>query len=153
MAPAPARAAEPAIPNFWDTKERLPKPDISELPRIRFLTTVDFPPFNFLDSSGRLTGFHVDLARAICRELEIVDKCQIQALPWAELQDALQKKEGEAIIAGHRRHRGQPVEIRVLAAVSAVSGALHHAQGQVADRAAHRKAEGRARRGGRRLGA
>jgi polar amino acid transport system substrate-binding protein len=100
IAPAPLRAAEPAIPNFWDTRERLPKPDISDLARIRFLTTVDFPPFNFLDSSGRLTGFHIDLARAICRELEIVDKCQIQALPWAELQDALQKKEGEAIIAG-----------------------------------------------------
>ena len=96
----PARAAEPAIPNFWDAKERLPKPDISELPRLRFLTTVDFPPFNFLDSSGRLTGFHVDLARAICRVLEITDKCQIQALPWGELQGALQNKEGEAIIAG-----------------------------------------------------
>ena len=32
--------------------------------------------------------------------LEIIDKCQIQALPWGELQGALQKKEGEAIIAG-----------------------------------------------------
>ena len=100
LAPAPVDAAEPTIPNFWDAKERLPKPDISDLPRIRFLTTVDFPPFNFLDSSGRLTGLHVDLARAICRVLEIVDRCQIQALPWGELQGALQKKEGEAIIAG-----------------------------------------------------
>lgn len=97
---APCRAADPAIPNFWDTKERLAKPDISELQRVRFLTTVDFPPFNFLDTSGRLSGFHVDLARAICRKLEIVDKCQIQALPWGELQPALQKREGEAIIAG-----------------------------------------------------
>ncbi|MDW6025309.1 transporter substrate-binding domain-containing protein [Mesorhizobium sp. BAC0120] len=68
--------------------------------RVRFLTTVDFPPFNFLDSSGRLSGFHIDLARAICRELEMIAKCQIQALPWGELEGALQKKEGEAIIAG-----------------------------------------------------
>src|SRR6187455_3095049 len=96
----PGRAANPDIPNFWDTKERLNKPDISELQRVRFLTTVDFPPFNFLDTSGRLSGFHVDLARAICRKLEIIDKCQIQGLPWAELQPALQKREGEAIIAG-----------------------------------------------------
>jgi polar amino acid transport system substrate-binding protein len=96
----PALSAEPSIPNFWDAKERLAKQDISEQTRIRFLTTVDFPPFNFIDSSGRLTGFHVDLARAICRELEVVEKCQIQALPWGELEAALAKKEGEAVIAG-----------------------------------------------------
>jgi polar amino acid transport system substrate-binding protein len=97
---APVRAAEPTIPNFWDARERLTKPDLTTLPRLRFLTTVDFPPFNFIDSSGRLTGFHVDLARAICRELEIVAKCQIQALPWGELDAALTNKDGEAIIAG-----------------------------------------------------
>ncbi len=96
----PARAANPNIPNFWDTKERLNKPDLTDLQRLRFLTTVDFPPFNFIDSSGRLSGFHIDLARAICRELDIVAKCQIQALPWAELEAALGRKDGEAIIAG-----------------------------------------------------
>ncbi len=95
-----ARAAEPQVPVLWDAKERLPKPDLSALPRLRFLTTTDFPPFNFLDNAGRLSGFHVDLARAICAELGIADKCQIQALPWAELDGALQRGEGEAIIAG-----------------------------------------------------
>src|SRR5690606_12587574 len=62
--------------------------------------TVDFPPFNFLDGSSRLSGFHVDLARAICSELDIAAKCQIQALPWAELDGALASDQGEAIIAG-----------------------------------------------------
>ncbi|BCH19424.1 MAG: transporter substrate-binding domain-containing protein [Mesorhizobium sp.] len=95
-----ARAAEPQVPVLWDAKERLPKPDLSALPRLRFLTTTDFPPFNFLDGAGRLSGFHVDLARAICAELDIAEKCQIQALPWAELEAALKKGEGEAIIAG-----------------------------------------------------
>ncbi|WP_287055854.1 transporter substrate-binding domain-containing protein [Mesorhizobium sp.] len=95
-----ARAAEPQVPVLWDAKERLPKPDLSALPRLRFLTTTDFPPFNFLDGAGRLSGFHVDLARAICAELGIAEKCQIQALPWVELEGALQKGEGEAIIAG-----------------------------------------------------
>ncbi|WP_407046089.1 transporter substrate-binding domain-containing protein [Mesorhizobium abyssinicae] len=93
-------AAEPQVPVLWDAKERLPKPDLSALPRLRFLTTTDFPPFNFLDSAGKLSGFHVDLARAICAELGIAEKCQIQALPWGELDEALQKGEGEAIIAG-----------------------------------------------------
>jgi polar amino acid transport system substrate-binding protein len=97
---APARAAGPDVPVFWDTKERLPKPDLSTLERLRFLTTTDFPPFNFLDGNGRLSGFHVDLARAICAELDIAAKCQIQALPWGELDAALQKGDGEAIIAG-----------------------------------------------------
>lgn len=100
IASSPAHAADPAIPNFWDAKERLTRPDISDLPRVRFLTTVDFPPFNYIDSTGRLSGFHVDLARAICRELDIVAKCQIQALPWSELEAALARKESEAIIAG-----------------------------------------------------
>lgn len=95
-----ALAAEWQAPIFWDSKERLPKPDLTALPRLRFLTTTDFPPFNFLDGNGRLSGFHVDLARAICAELAIAEKCQIQALPWAELDGAMAVGLGEAIIAG-----------------------------------------------------
>ncbi|MGE0502147.1 MAG: transporter substrate-binding domain-containing protein [Rhizobiaceae bacterium] len=97
--PAAARA-EPAIPGFWDAKERLVKPDLASYQRIRFLTTIDFPPFNFLDGAGRLTGFHVDLARAICTELDVLERCEIQALPWDELEAAMRDKDGEAIIAG-----------------------------------------------------
>lgn len=97
--PAPV-VQEPIVPNYFDPKERLVLPDISGFPRIRFLTTTDFPPFDFLDQTGKLAGFQVDLARAICDELKVVDKCQIQALPWSELEPALSKGEGEAIIAG-----------------------------------------------------
>ena len=95
-----AQAAEPQVPNFWDAKEPLPKPDLAALPRLRFLTTTGFPPFNFLDAQGRLSGFHVDLARAICAELELTDRCEIQALPWDELDEALRAGDGEAILAG-----------------------------------------------------
>lgn len=96
----PMRAAEPQAPNFWVSRELLPKPDLSGLPRLRFLTTTDFRPFNFLDAQGRLAGFHVDLARALCAELGLAAKCEIQALPWQELSQALEKGEGEAILAG-----------------------------------------------------
>lgn len=96
----PTGAVGPTIPNYWDEKERLPRPDLSSVARIRFLTTLDFPPFSYLDSQNRLTGFHVELARAICRELDILPRCQIQALPWEELDTALEKGEGEALIAG-----------------------------------------------------
>ena len=85
----PARADGVKLPILWDSKERLVKPDLSDLARLRFLTTTDFPPFNYLDGDGKLSGLHVDLARAICAELAIADKCQIQALPWGELEAAL----------------------------------------------------------------
>lgn len=100
LAGAPARAAEPSIPSYWDEKEQLPKPDLSGVARVRFLTTIDFPPFNFLDKDGRLAGFHVELARALCRELDIVARCQIQGLPWEELDAAIASGQGEALIAG-----------------------------------------------------
>jgi polar amino acid transport system substrate-binding protein len=89
-----------AVPQFQDVRETMPKPDVAGLSRLRFLTTTDFRPFNFLDSQGRLTGFHVDLARAICAELGLIDRCEIQALPWAELEPALRKGDGEALLAG-----------------------------------------------------
>lgn len=95
-----AVAAEPQIPVLFDASERLPKPDVSQIERLRFLTATDFPPFNFLDAEGRLSGFHIDLARAICAELALTERCQIQALPWDRLEGALKDKAGEAIIAG-----------------------------------------------------
>lgn len=100
LAAGGAARGEPTIPNFWDARERLPEPDLDDLARLRFLTTIDFPPFNFLDAQGRLSGFHVDLARAICAELELGPRCQIQALPWDELEAALERGQGEALIAG-----------------------------------------------------
>ncbi|HTO33270.1 MAG TPA: transporter substrate-binding domain-containing protein [Pararhizobium sp.] len=88
------------MPLLFDARERIAKPDLSGLARLRFLTTVDFPPFNFIDQSGRLSGFHVDLVREICRELDIAAKCQIQAVTFAELQPALEDGQGEAVVAG-----------------------------------------------------
>ena len=66
---------------------------------IRFITTDDFPPFNFLDANGHLTGFNVDLARAICAELAI--RCTIQAREWDELvRPPRSTRRADAAIAG-----------------------------------------------------
>ncbi|WP_274427213.1 transporter substrate-binding domain-containing protein [Chelativorans sp. YIM 93263] len=92
--------AQPAIPHFDDAQTSRAKPDLSTLTRLRFLTSTEFFPFNFLDDRDQLVGFHVDLARAICRELQIIDRCQIQVLPFEELRDTLYDGGGEAIIAG-----------------------------------------------------
>lgn len=95
-----AQQSGPSVPLLFDSRERLAKPDLSSLVRLRFLTSVDFPPFNFTDQNGKLSGFNIDLAREICTELEIADKCQIQALPFVDLQKALAGSQGDAVIAG-----------------------------------------------------
>lgn len=96
----PIAAEAEDLPLLFDARERIAKPDLTGLARLRFLTTVDFPPFNFIDQSGKLSGFHVDLVREICRELEIEAKCQIQAVTYAELLPALEQGQGEAVAAG-----------------------------------------------------
>lgn len=68
------------------------------VPAIRFLTTADFPPFNFRDASGELIGFNVDLAKRICAEVDVA--CTIQAWPWDQAADALADNQGDALIAG-----------------------------------------------------
>ncbi|MDM9626299.1 transporter substrate-binding domain-containing protein [Rhizobium sp. S152] len=98
--PLLAQQAAPSLPLLFDSRERLAKPDLSTLVRLRFLTSIDFPPFNFTDQNGKLAGFNVDLAREICNELEVADKCQIQALPFGDLNTALAASQGDAVIAG-----------------------------------------------------
>lgn len=95
-----AQAQDIGTANFWDQHQRLAKPALPKPERLRFLTSVDYPPFNFLDARGRLAGFNVDLVRAACDELGLLDRCQIEARPFAELVPALLAGEAEAIIAG-----------------------------------------------------
>jgi polar amino acid transport system substrate-binding protein len=73
-----------------------------DLPRrvaIRFMTDSDFPPFHYYDEEGVLTGFNVDMARAIC--LELGTACDIQVRGWSDLLGALRKGEADAVIASH----------------------------------------------------
>ncbi len=74
-----------------------PKPDWSWLPALRVLTEPDFPPFNYYDEEGQLTGFNVDLARAICRELAVT--CEINAAEWNTLIPSLKNNEADALLA------------------------------------------------------
>lgn len=99
--PVLAAGGQPApLPLLFNAQERLASPDLSSLVRLRFLTTEDFPPFNFTDQTGRLSGFNIDLARAICDELGVADRCQVQTMPFGDLQKALEEREGDAVIAG-----------------------------------------------------
>lgn len=88
------------VPNFFDPQHRVDKPDLTELHSLRFLTEDDYPPFHFALPDGSLTGFDVDLARAICEELKIA--CTVQARRFDLLADALNSNEGDALIASLR---------------------------------------------------
>lgn len=93
-APAPAQP----LPYHADPDAREVLPSASAVPAIRFLTTADFPPFNFRDGDGELIGFNIDLARAICSEVNVA--CTIQDWPWDQAPDALADRQGDALIAG-----------------------------------------------------
>lgn len=100
--PAPAKgpaAAGVVVPNFWNVERRLERPDAATLPKeLRFLTSDDYPPFNFAGVDGVLAGFNVDLARAICAELTL--PCTVQAVPFDGLTERLEQGRGDAVIAG-----------------------------------------------------
>jgi len=80
-----------------------PKPDFVNLEQLRFLTNSDYPPFNYLDEEGALTGFNVDLARALCDELSV--ECILRSVSWPELLPALKSGEADALVASIRASR------------------------------------------------
>ncbi len=87
-----------AVPNHVDPSARESVPNLTAVPTLRFLTTPDFPPFNYRDQNGELIGFNIDLARALCDELQL--SCTMQAWPWEQAARALADNQGEALIAG-----------------------------------------------------
>src|SRR5262249_23595660 len=93
---APPLAAQKAPAGPPETSE---EPALPRRVAIRFLTDSDYPPFNYFDEDNVLTGFNVDVARAIC--LELAAACDIQVRPWAELLPALRRGEADGVIASH----------------------------------------------------
>ena len=85
------------VPGFWDPNRRFPKPDRTKVRAIRFLTEQESPPFSFTAPDGLPAGFNVDLARAVCEELDV--PCTIQELKWDLLVKAIEDDRGDAIIA------------------------------------------------------
>lgn len=85
------------LPGFWDPRRRPERPDLSRVTQIRFLTEIDYPPFNYAGPDGHPAGFNVDLARLICEELRVT--CTVQMRRFDTLIPALNENRGEAIIA------------------------------------------------------
>ena len=94
----PRAAASAAVPGFWDPRRRPERPDLSRIQSIRFLTELDYPPFDYAGTDGNPAGFNVDLARLLCAEINTT--CTIQARRFDLLLDALNDRSGgDAVIA------------------------------------------------------
>ena len=93
-----AMAADGApIPNFWDPQHRVDRPETSSIRVIRFVTEDDYPPFGFALPDGSLSGFNVDLARALCEELRV--QCTVQARRWDTMFETIEQSRADAAIA------------------------------------------------------
>ncbi|MBB4075922.1 polar amino acid transport system substrate-binding protein [Bartonella fuyuanensis] len=96
---AEAEIAE-KLPSFFNSHEHLIEPDTKDIIRLRFVTTFDFPPFNFFDQMGHLAGYNIDLLRAICSKLKLEKLCEVEVVPWEELVEHVKNGSAEVIIAG-----------------------------------------------------
>ena len=99
-AQAQTEAQKAPMPTLFDVFAQEDIPDYGSLRQIRFLTESDYPPLHFLRSDGELTGFNVDVARALCLELNL--QCTVQPWRWDKLNEALASGAGDAIIASVR---------------------------------------------------
>ena len=85
------------IPNFWDPQHRVDRPETASFRVIRFVTEDDYPPFGFALPDGTLSGFNVDLARALCEELRV--QCTVQARRWDTMFETIEQSRADAAIA------------------------------------------------------
>ncbi len=86
------------LPYHLDPHSKIKAPHSASVPAIRFLSSTDFFPFNYRNSSGRLVGYNIDLSNEICALLDI--SCTMQAWPWEQIKNALKDNQGDALISG-----------------------------------------------------
>ncbi|WP_114800413.1 transporter substrate-binding domain-containing protein [Moraxella canis] len=61
-------------------------------------TESSFKPFSYLDNQGQLVGFEIDLANALCEQMQA--DCQIVSQDWDSLIPSLNANKSDAIMAG-----------------------------------------------------
>ena len=51
--------------------------------KLRIATTGDYPPFSYVDDAGKLGGFDVDIALALCERIGV--ECELRSHEWETL--------------------------------------------------------------------
>lgn len=93
-----AQDAKPQMPGFRHVDPALGAlPQLGDKPLI-LLADGDFAPWSFQTEGGQVRGIAVDLALASCKRLAVA--CTVKALPFADLMDALRRKEGDVVVSG-----------------------------------------------------
>lgn len=64
---------------------------------LRIAVEGNFPPFNYLDASGALQGFDVEIANALCHAMET--ECTLVVQDWDSMIPGLLSEEYDAIIS------------------------------------------------------
>lgn len=64
---------------------------------VRIATEGTYAPWSFVDASGQLTGWDVDIANALCEHMQV--KCTIQAQEWDGIIPGLNAKKYDMIVA------------------------------------------------------
>jgi polar amino acid transport system substrate-binding protein len=82
---------------FINPRARIALPEPMPGPVLRFVVADDFPPFAFLDGSGRLSGVHIDLIRAVCDTLDL--PCTLQARRFDQVTAAAQEDPNNLVLA------------------------------------------------------
>lgn len=68
---------------------------------LRVATEGNYAPFSYVDDSGQLTGFDVEIAQALCQQMQV--QCQVQAITWRDLIPRLEDRSVDLIVASMAR--------------------------------------------------
>lgn len=64
---------------------------------ISFATESTYPPFEYVDSSGQIQGFDIELANALCTDMKVT--CTFTNQPWLSLIPSLKLGKFDALIS------------------------------------------------------